>query len=211
MYRKRGYIYMTKIKALNNRGELTWCTAKTPGSGNCNHVLHQLDGMTDEQFQQEVDNYNETLQKAKDLLKDVGTTYTKEDIEILENEGLVEIYYATRGNKEMFKDAANNIIENGDSVIIADSKTELDKKLYSIYFDKIESDITDKLDRGEYSDYGSVNTESEDRDNPEYTEYSIDFTYHDMDDLTTDNTVEGLNINFDKVNGKYYAVNVSDE
>lgn len=202
---------MPKVKALNNKGELTWCTAKTPGSGNCNHVLHQLDGMTDEQFQQEVDNYNETLQKAKDLLKDVGTTYTKEDIEILENEGLVEIYYATRGNKEMFKDAANNIVENGDSVIIADSKTALDKKLYSIYFDKIERDITDKLDRGEYSDYGSVDTESEDRDNPEYTEYSIDFTYHDMDDLTTDNTVEGLDINFDKVNGKYYAVNVSDE
>ncbi len=202
---------MPKIKALNNRGELTWCTAKTPGSGNCNHVLHQLDGMTDEQFQQEVDNYNETLQKAKDLLKDVGTTYTKEDIEILENEGLVEIYYATRGNKEMFKDAANNIIENGDSIIIADSKTELDKKLYSVYFDKIESDIADKLDNGEESDYGSVNTESEDRDNPEYTEYSIDFTYHDMDDLTTDNTVEGLDINFDRVNGKYYAVNVSDE
>lgn len=202
---------MPKIKALNNRGELTWCTAKTPGSGNCNHVLHQLDGMTDEQFQQEVDNYNETLQKAKDLLKDVGATYTKEDIEILENEGLVEIYYATRGNKEMFKDAANNIIENGDSIIIADSKTELDKKLYSVYFDKIESDIADKLDNGEESDYGSVNTESEDRDNPEYTEYSIDFTYHDMDDLTTDNTVEGLDINFDRVNGKYYAVNVSDE
>lgn len=202
---------MPKVKALNNKGELTWCTAKTPGSGNCNHVLHQLDGMTDEQFQQEVDNYNETLQKARELLQDVGATYKREDIEILENEGLVEIYYATRGNKEMFKDAANNIIENGDSVIIADSKTELDKKLYSIYFDKIESDITDKLDRGEYSDYGSANTESEDRDNPEYTEYSIDFTYHDMDDLTTDNTVEGLNINFDKVNGKYYAVNVSDE
>lgn len=202
---------MPKIKALNNRGELTWCTAKTPGSGNCNHVLHQLDGMTDEQFQQEVDNYNETLQKAKDLLKDVGTTYTKGDIEILENEGLVEIYYATRGNKEMFKDAANNIIENGDSIIIADSKTELDKKLYSVYFDKIESDIADKLDNGEESDYGSVNTESEDRDNPEYSEYSIDFTYHDMDDLTTDNTVEGLDINFDRVNGKYYAVNVSDE
>lgn len=202
---------MPKVKALNNKGELTWCTAKTPGSGNCNHVLHQLDGMTDEQFQQEVDNYNETLQKAKDLLKDVGTTYTKEDIEILENEGLVEIYYATRGNKEMFKDAANNIIENGDIIIIADSKTELDKKLYSVYFDKIESDIADKLDNGEESDYGSVNTESEDRDNPEYTEYSIDFTYHDMDDLTTDNTVEGLDINFDRVNGKYYAVNVSDE
>ena len=202
---------MPKIKALNNRGELTWCTAKTPGSGNCNHVLHQLDGMTDEQFQQEVDNYNETLQKAQDLLKDVGTKYTKGDIEILENEGLVEIYYATRGNKEMFKDAANNIIENGDSIIIADSKTELDKKLYSVYFDKIESDIADKLDNGEESDYGSVNTESEDRDNPEYTEYSIDFTYHDMDDLTTDNTVEGLDINFDRVNGKYYAVNVSDE
>lgn len=202
---------MPKVKALNNRGELTWCTAKFPGNGSCNHVLHQLDGMTDEQFQQEVDKYNETLQKAKDLLNNVGANYTKEEIEILENEGLVEIYYATRGNKEMFKDAANNIIENGDSVIIADNKTALDKKLYSIYFDKIESDIADKLDRGEDSDYGSVNTESEDRDNPEYTEYSIDFSYHDMDDLTTDNTVEGLDINFDKVNGKYYAVNVSDE
>lgn len=202
---------MPKVKALNNRGELTWCTAKFPGNGSCNHVLHQLDGMTDEQFQQEVDNYNETLQKAKELLNNVGANYIKEEIEILENEGLVEIYYATRGNKEMFKNAANNIIENGDSVIIADSKTELDKKLYSIYFDKIESDITDKLDRGEYSDYGSVDTESEDRENPEYTEYSIDFSYHDMDDLTTDNTVEGLDINFDKVNGKYYAVNVSDE
>lgn len=202
---------MPKVKALNNRGELTWCTAKFPGNGSCNHVLHQLDGMTDEQFQQEVDNYNETLQKAKELLQDVCAKYKQGDIEILENEGLVEIYYATRGNKEMFKDAANNIIENGDSVIIADSKTELDKKLYSIYFDKIESDITDKLDRGEYSDYGSVDTESEDRENPEYTEYSIDFSYHDMDDLTTDNTVEGLDINFDKVNGKYYAVNVSDE
>lgn len=202
---------MPKVKALNNRGELTWCTAKFPGNGSCNHVLHQLDGMTDEQFQQEVDNYNETLQKARELLQDVGATYKQEDIEILENEGLVEIYYATRGNKEMFKDAANNIIENGDSIIIADSKTELDKKLYSVYFDKIESDIADKLDNGEESDYGSVNTESEDRDNPEYTEYSIDFTYHDMDDLTTDNTVEGLDINFDRVNGKYYAVNVSDE
>ena len=39
------------IKALNNRGEITLCTAKNPGTGNCNHVLHQFEGMSDDYTQ----------------------------------------------------------------------------------------------------------------------------------------------------------------
>lgn len=54
---------MSRIKALNRNGEVTWCTAKTPGSGNCNHVLHQIDGMTDSEFQKQVDEYSETMTK----------------------------------------------------------------------------------------------------------------------------------------------------
>lgn len=30
---------MPKVKALNRNGEITWCTAKVPGHGNCNHVF----------------------------------------------------------------------------------------------------------------------------------------------------------------------------
>lgn len=54
---------MSKVRALNRNGEVTWCTAKTPGSGNCNHVLHQIDGMTDGEFQKQVDEYSETMTK----------------------------------------------------------------------------------------------------------------------------------------------------
>lgn len=54
---------MSKVRALNKNGEVTWCTAKTPGSGNCNHVLHQIDGMTDSEFQKQVDEYSETMTK----------------------------------------------------------------------------------------------------------------------------------------------------
>lgn len=54
---------MSKVRALNRNGEVTWCTAKTPGSGNCNHVLHQIDGMTDSEFQKQVDEYSETMTK----------------------------------------------------------------------------------------------------------------------------------------------------
>ena len=54
---------MSKVRALNRNSEVTWCTAKTPGSGNCNHVLHQIDGMTDGEFQKQVDEYSETMTK----------------------------------------------------------------------------------------------------------------------------------------------------
>lgn len=54
---------MPKVKALNRNGEITWCTAKAPGSGNCNHVFHKTKDISDEQFQKEVDNYNEKMTK----------------------------------------------------------------------------------------------------------------------------------------------------
>ena len=52
---------MSKVKALNRDGKITWCTAKTPGQRNCNHVLHQSARMTDGEFQECVDEYNERM------------------------------------------------------------------------------------------------------------------------------------------------------
>lgn len=54
---------MAKVRALNRNGEITWCTAKTPGHGNCNHVIHQTGDMTEREFQKQVDKYNETMTK----------------------------------------------------------------------------------------------------------------------------------------------------
>ena len=51
---------MSKVKALNRDGKITWCTAKVPGQRNCNHVLHQSARMTDGEFQECVD-YNERM------------------------------------------------------------------------------------------------------------------------------------------------------
>lgn len=52
---------MSRVKALNRDGKITWCTAKTPGQRNCNHVLHQSARMTDGEFQECVDEYNEKM------------------------------------------------------------------------------------------------------------------------------------------------------
>lgn len=52
---------MTKVKALNRDGKITWCTSKIPGQRNCNHVLHQGARMTDGEFQECVDEYNERM------------------------------------------------------------------------------------------------------------------------------------------------------
>lgn len=52
---------MLRIKALNRDGKITWCTARTPGQRNCNHVLHQGARMTDGEFQECVDEYNERM------------------------------------------------------------------------------------------------------------------------------------------------------
>ena len=52
---------MSKVKALNRDGKITWCTARTSGQRNCNHVLHQSARMTDGEFQECVDEYNERM------------------------------------------------------------------------------------------------------------------------------------------------------
>ena len=54
---------MTKVKALNRDGKITWCTAKNPGTGTCNHILHKTEGISDEEFQQQVDRYNEKMNR----------------------------------------------------------------------------------------------------------------------------------------------------
>lgn len=48
---------MIKVRALNRDGEITWYTAKTPGHGNCNHVIHQTGDMTEREFQKQIDKY----------------------------------------------------------------------------------------------------------------------------------------------------------
>lgn len=52
---------MSRVKALNRDGRITWCTARTPGQRNCNHVLHQGARMTNGEFQECVDEYNERM------------------------------------------------------------------------------------------------------------------------------------------------------
>lgn len=52
---------MSKVKVLNRDGQITWCTSKTPGQRNCNHILHQSARMTDGEFQECVDEYNERM------------------------------------------------------------------------------------------------------------------------------------------------------
>lgn len=54
---------MTKVKALNRDGKITWCTAKNPGTGTCNHIFHKTKNTTNEKFQQKVDEYNEKMAK----------------------------------------------------------------------------------------------------------------------------------------------------
>lgn len=52
---------MSRVKALNRDGKITWCTSKTSGQRNCNHILHQSARMTDGEFQECVDEYNEKM------------------------------------------------------------------------------------------------------------------------------------------------------
>lgn len=199
---------MPKVKALNNKGELTWCTAKVPGNGNCNHVLHQLDGMTDEQFQQEVDNYNEKLVKAENFLSHVNIP--DDDKEDIREMGVCEIYTACGGSEENFQNACFNIAYHDDKVFVADSKKDLDKQLYNYYFDKIEDAIVDKLDNGEDCDYGHVEEHSGGYDTPDDVEYVTDFSVNDIEYILEDDSIiEGMDLNIIKgKDGKYYAINI---
>lgn len=200
---------MTKgIKALNNRGEITLCTAKNQGTGNCNHVLHQFEGMSDSEFQSQVDSYNEKLAKAEDYLSHVNIS--EEDKEDIREMGVCEIYTACGGDKENFNNACVNIVYDDDKVFVADSREDLKKQLYSYYFDKIEDAIVTKLDNGEDCDYGYVKEHSGGYDTPDDVEYVTDFSVNDIEYiLEDDGIIEGMDLNIIKgKDGKYYAVNV---
>ena len=196
------------IKALNNRGEITLCTAKNPGTGNCNHVLHQFEGMSDSEFQSQVDSYNEKLVKAEDYLSHVNIS--DEDKEDIREMGVCEIYTACGGDKENFNNACINIVYDDDKVFVTDSKKDLHKQLYSYYFDKIEDAIVTKLDNGEDCDYGYVKEHSGGYDTPDDVEYVTDFSINDIEYILEDDSViEGMDLNIVKgKDGKYYAINV---
>ena len=200
---------MTKgIKALNNRGEITLCTAKNPGTGNCNHVLHQFEGMSDSEFQSQVDDYNEKLAKAEEFLSHVNIS--EEDKEDIREMGVCEIYTACGGDEKYFKNACLNIIYDDDKVFVADSREDLKKQLYSYYFDKIEDAITDKLDNGEDCDYGHVEEHRGGYDTPDDVEYVTDFNVNDIEYILEDDSViDGMDLNIIKgKDGKYYAINI---
>ena len=200
---------MTKgIKALNNRGEITLCTAKNPGTGNCNHVLHQFKGMSDSEFQSQVDGYNEKLAKAEEYLSHVNVS--DDDKEDIREMGVCEIYTACGGSEENFNNACINIVYDDDKVFIADSREDLKKQLYNYYFDKIEDAIVDKLDNGEDCDYGHVEEHSGGYDTPDDVEYVTDFNVNDIEYILEDDSVivPNMDMHFEEVNGKYYAVNV---
>ena len=200
---------MTKgIKALNNRGEITLCTAKNPGTGNCNHVLHQFEGMSDSEFQSQVDGYNEKLAKAEEYLSHVNIS--DEDKEDIREMGVCEIYTACGGSEENFNNACVNIIYDDDKVFVADSREDLKKRLYSYYFDKIEDAIVDKLDNGEDCDYGHVEEHSGGYDTPDDIEYVTDFNVNDIEYILEDDSViDGMDLNIIRgKDGKYYAINI---
>ena len=214
---------MTKgIKALNNRGEITLCTAKNPGTGNCNHVLHQFEGMSDSEFQSQVDGYNEKLAEAEDVYSKLELGLSKEQEEKLRSAGLCEAYLASGGSKELFKKACNNISRSGDEIFVADSEDELYKKLYNHYYSEIEDNIIRDIENGGTSEYGWVNEdydddrydddddedEDDDYDDDE-PEYEMNFEVDDVRNILEDSDiVPNMNMHFEKVNGKFYAVNV---
>lgn len=200
---------MTKgIKALNNRGEITLCTAKNPGTGNCNHVLHQFEGMSDSEFQSQVDGYNEKLAKAEEYLSHVNIS--DDDKEDIREMGVCEIYTACGGSEENFQNACVNIVYDDDKVFIADSREDLKKQLYNYYFDKIEDAIVDKLDNGEDCDYGHVEEHLGGYDTPDDVEYVTDFNVNDIEYILEDDSViDGMDLNIIKgKDDKYYAINI---
>lgn len=201
---------MTKgIKALNNRGEITLCTAQNPGTGNCNHVSHQFEGMSDLEFQSKVDSYNEKLAKAEDYLSHINASH--EDKEDIRDMGLCEIYTACGGDEENFSNACFHIIYDDDKVFVADSKEDLKKQLYNYYFDKIEDAIVTKLDNGEDCDYGYVEEHSGGYDTPDDVEYVTDFNVNDIEYILEDDSViDGMDLGIIKgKDDKYYAINIA--
>ena len=58
------------ILAVNSKGNITLCTAKTPGYGNCNHLIHKQPDETDNQFYERVDKVNQVLAAVEEPLSE---------------------------------------------------------------------------------------------------------------------------------------------
>lgn len=58
------------ILAVNSKGNITLCTAKTPGHGNCNHLIHMQPNETENQFYERVDKVNQVLAAVEEPLSE---------------------------------------------------------------------------------------------------------------------------------------------
>ena len=153
--------------------------------------------MSDSEFQSHVDGYNEKLAEAEDVYSKLELGLSKEQEE------------------------NNNIARSGDEIFIADSEDELYKKLYNHYYSEIEDNIIRDIENGGTSDYGWVNEdydddrydyddedEDDDYDDDE-PEYEMNFEIDDVRNILEDSDiVPNMNMHFEEVNGKFYAVNV---
>lgn len=100
------------------------------------------------------------------------------------------------------------------------------KKLYNHYYSEIEDNIIRDIENGGTSEYGWVNEdydddrydddddddddddEDDDYDDDE-PEYEMNFEVDDVRNILEDSDiVPNMNMHFEEVNGKYYAVNV---
>ena len=168
--------------------------------------------MSDSEFQSQVDSYNEKLAKAEDVYSTLELGLSKEQEEKLRSAGLCEAYLASGGSKELFKKACNNIARSGDEIFVADSEDELYKKLYNHYYSEIEDNIIRDIENGGTSDYGWVNEDYDDDrydDDDDEPEYEMNFEVDDVRNILEDSDiVPNMNMHFEEVNGKFYAVNV---
>ena len=93
-------------------------------------------------------------------------------------------------------------------------------KLYNHYYSEIEDNIIRDIENGGTSDYGWVNEdydddeddddddEDDDYDDDE-PEYEMNFEVDDVRNILEDSDiVPNMNMHFEEVNGKFYAVNV---
>lgn len=96
------------------------------------------------------------------------------------------------------------------------------KKLYNHYYSEIEDNIIRDIENGGTSEYGWVNEDydddrydDDDEDDDDYDnddeepEYEMNFEVDDVCNILEDSDiVPNMNMHFEEVNGKFYAVNV---
>lgn len=135
---------MLRIKVLNRDGKITWCTARTPGQRNCNHVLHQGVRMTDGEFQECVDEYNERmLQKLNssdenDRIECAKRGYGLDVLKNDKNKTIRDIVNSELSKEEKVKSTEQEIdddFENSskhiaikDSLMVGEIKAHLEEK-----------------------------------------------------------------------------------